>query len=446
MPLLNRGHCQSRGCAPAVRETWNPRASAAVRKCVCFTRFWLCLAIAAVVSAASVRAQPMPAPGGAAQPAPDDKDEPAIPWHANAHEAFDAAGKSGKPVFMFVYQPYDKACVSMEQQTLADPKVGVARAGVIDALKAFECVRVSTRERANRPVLQQFKVGPPIGPAKTGWLGASKVQMVPVSLFLGPDGTEYYRQVGYVPGPAFVAQLRRVGVLHAAFVKLRANPKDAVSLADVGHAYVELDLAKVAKQYLEDAIKADPAGAFPASHNAALDLAIISIPDDPQKALAGLTDYLIGQPASPRILEARYYMAVAHIACGNEAYARKLLAEFDNKPANAPEMTSPWGQRARELLEDLCLQPAFKVIDKGADPASAYKQFGAYLKAHPKTARRLEIRYYMAVAMVNDGKPHEAQDILSSEFEKLPPTDPGAHSEWSYRALVLLDKLRKAPK
>ena len=353
------------------------------------------------------------APADHGDAAPPEKGKPQIAWRDNYQAAFEAAAKSGKPVFVFVYLPREKSCVEMAKRTLvAEP--------VVKLMANFESCAVSVRDPQAKPFIDQYQLGP-----VRGQLGENRFQITPVSLFLGPDGTEYLRQGGYLDHVLLEAQVEKLLKLLPDLAAIRANPKDAVTLARIGRKYVEMSVFRLGRDYLQRAVDADPDDATGAKSDATLDLAITSMDDkdekQTEKAFQALMEFLASHPDSPRRLEARFYMAAAQIALGNDAMAMRLLAELTGRGPASPDAKSEWGQRAISLQFDLLADQIGELHRVETDPKGARVKYSrdekelqkvtraqremiAYLKLYPDSLRRYDGRYCIAVGQIKLGQ------------------------------------------
>jgi hypothetical protein len=398
--------------------------------------------------AGSVRAQQpiQPIQPGAvdAPPATDDappgveggapsKDKPQIPWHKDYQEAFDASAKTGKPIYAFVYLPLERSCVEMARRTL------VADA-VVKVMANFECCAVSVRDKTAEPFIERFKVGPVKGP-----LGESRYQITPVSLFLGPDGTEYLRQGGYADAVLLEFQVQRLLQIIPDLTAARANPNDAVVLARIGHKYVAMSVFGLGREYLQRAVKADPNDALGAKSEASLDLIITSIDEDStpktEKAFADLMEFVVAHPDSPRRLEARFYMAAAQLVLNHDTEAKKILMEFAARGADSSESRSEWGQKAISLTFDIL---ADEVEAKDAPKAAIYREMLVCLRAQPNSSRRYEGRYcyWMAQALLAERDTKAAEKVLQDFEAAWKPDDAPAKNYWGQMARKLLADVR----
>ena len=372
-----------------------------------------------------------------------------IAWHGNYQEAFDAAAKTGKPVFVFVYLPLEKSCVEMARRTLKAE-------AVVKALANFECCATSVRDREAKPFIDQFHVGPARGQV------GERFQATPVSLFIGPDGTEYLRQTGYLDSVLFELQVQRLLRLLPDLAAARANPKDAATLARIGRKYIEMTVFQLGRAYLQRAVEADPDDAAGVKSDAGLDLIITSMDDrddkKTQKAFEDLAEFVANHPDSPRRREARFYMAAAQIVLGNDSLAKKLLAEFAARGPDSPDAQSEWGQKAIPLWFDLLADEIgelhrvefdskgkpvkFKRDDKEIEKAArAQREMREYMKLFPDSPRRFDARYYGAVAQIKLGQRESGEKLLRA-LAAGGPDAPDPKSDLAKRATDILDALR----
>ena len=268
-------------------------------------------------------------------------------WLPSVSAALEAAARSGKLVYVFVYRPGLPKALHMGSGTLTDPNV-------LRALRNYEACPVDVYNPQNEQVLRERKMLQ----AGEEEAGATKVAELPISLFLNKQGQEICRLHGYLPPRWFIKALATVRAIATAQTTVQVNPEDAVTHARLGHLYMELlaydqRLRDKARESLNRAVALDPRNQTGAKAEAGLDLLVMAIPDDPQQVANDLRRYPQTYPRSPRRLEAQYYMAVAYVAAGNTQEAIKVLRTFEAFGVKAPEYTSPWTEHAVALLTRL---------------------------------------------------------------------------------------------
>ena len=277
--------------------------------------------------------------------AADDTLEWATTWQA----AQAAARPSGKCVLAYIYQPRQAACVEMDQTFNAD--------AVVKIMNRFAPLALNGSAAANRDFCAKYGVGMRSNADKGLQMDFSAT---PAYLFLDATGKEYYRTFGFYPAALFVEMLERVSRLVTDLSALPQRPNDALLNADLGKVYLDLERVDLGKPYLEQAAKLDPENATGARADAELNLAIISIPDNPDLAFRQLIAYQFNNPESKRGLEIRYYMAVAELANDHRDKTERILLDFqsippnvvDGKPTN-PDYTNHWTVMADLLYQQL---------------------------------------------------------------------------------------------
>ncbi len=82
------------------------------------------------------------------------------------------------------------------------------------------------------------------------------------------------------------------------------------------------------------------------------------------------------------------------------------------------------------------------ILEIADNPQQAYQQLTAYLNQYPQSPRRLEVCYYMGVALVAAGDQQRAIKVLQ-RFETSDKSAPEYDSPWTPYALWLLKQLRQ---
>ena len=264
-----------------------------------------------------------------------------IKWHPSWQTAMKAAAKSGKLVYIFVYLPRRAPCAQMDERTFRDPEV-------IKLMRKFEAAAVDAStieggrfvERYHLPLMRDPQRG-------------LKIAIVPNHLFFTPKGRELHRQVGYLPPIAFRALLQRVLKLNELIQAVHRSPKDPRLQAELGHLYLELNREREGRRHLELAIALDPDNSAGAKQRGILDLAILSIKEDPKLAIGRLRRWLEQYGRGEMRVEAEFYLASAYIAAGHRAKAEDILIKYVKAKKGTIEAESYWGARARALYDTL---------------------------------------------------------------------------------------------
>jgi tetratricopeptide (TPR) repeat protein len=259
--------------------------------------------------------------GGANAPAAE------LRRHGSWTAAQTAARASGKFIFAYIYQNGHDACAAMENNTFSNSKV-------VEALQGYEVLSLNGDARQNRDWCEHYRVGTRYNAQqdKEKTEGETAFAAVPALLFLDANGREYYRTYGFHAPDVFLQLLGQVAKLIDWQCALDQRPQDARLHADLGRLYLEMGRPKQGQPLLEAAVKLDQNNTAGARADAELDLIILSIPDDPVMALRNLVAYQFNRPETTRVLEVRYYMAVAQLAAGREAQAEKILLDFAGIP------------------------------------------------------------------------------------------------------------------
>lgn len=277
-------------------------------------------------------------------------------WHDRLEAGLEAAAVSHKPivVFAFISQPggaYDSAHDYMLHQTLVDEQV-------VEALGRFEAVRLDLRQPENDAARRRLRISP-VRTEGTGVIESERIGIYPVTLFLDEGGEELCRRHGYLPPAAYAAELTRAANLFAALRAAEAHPNDPVARRNLGRAYMEMEFSpddqfyRAAVENLERAIALDPDNATGAKYDARVDLTILRLPDDPQRALDDLRALQAEEPEGDRRFELQYYIAVAQYVLEDLPGAIKTLERFETDDRESPWFDSPWTPEALGLLRHL---------------------------------------------------------------------------------------------
>lgn len=275
----------------------------------------------------------------------------ALDWHREWEKARVAARASGRCVFVYVYQHYRPSCVEMETKTFAQDEI-------INALRThFELMAVPANSTQQREFLDRYHLG--MQEIDEGEYEV-EVTACPAYVLLDATGREYIRFFGYYPPGQFRELIDNLVEVARLSKHLVDHPDDAVACARLGHLHLTLDRAQTGKPWLERAVTLDPDNRLGARQEAELDLAILSIPDEPQAAYGRLVAYRLAHPDSPRSLEVLYYMAVAQVAAEHYQDAERILLDFQSIPPLLPDNKTPnplyrskWCEQADVLLKQL---------------------------------------------------------------------------------------------
>ena len=291
------------------------------------------------------------------------------PWHPTFAAAQAQSKQSTKPILAVVYETEDLASQTLISTTLPHPEV-------IKELRNFELFAADFAAPAHKPFCTLFKVGTTDDPE--GEIKLTIHPVLPILLYLDYNGYEYFRDVGYAlprltkrPGSGqeeanvadaaaagFAGRMREIEELIAAERRLAANPT-APEHARVGSMLCELQRFERARTHLQQAMGLDPTNQTGAYADAYLDLIILGIAEDPDRARQQLDDFKARYPESPRLLEVRYYQAVCYVASDkhkdddNYVLALGILDTFRTKDRNAPEFASPWTPHALGLRQQI---------------------------------------------------------------------------------------------
>lgn len=309
---------------------------------------------------------------GTTLPGPDQAAQSLTPtWGTNPQQVLEAAAQSGKPVYVYIWARYDRACEATAAETLLHDQV-------VAQLQNFERLAIDAMNRRNFPFLDERKIPyikpTPVDPGQTGPTdpAAMTVQGMarwPTHLFLDAHGTEIYREYGFIPGVGFARILGQVRELAVQWEASRQKPDDVLPEANLGHLYTVLKVFPEAKKHLERALALDPENKSGVVPGVQLDLMIIALPDDPAAGKKAVREWQKRNPRHPRLLEALYWEAVGEVAdwqlSGDTGRAKldaaaKLLSRFQTAKPDSPEAKSEWYIPAMELLaaiEQLRKQP-----------------------------------------------------------------------------------------
>ncbi|MBD3291851.1 MAG: hypothetical protein GF393_02940 [Armatimonadia bacterium] len=292
-----------------------------------------------------------------------------IDWHDSYDAAVQAAEKSEKPIFVFVYLseaggqrsgPREQIRVDRPNTPEARHRIDVQRMlnqtlsspEVMEAAGAFEPFKMDLRDPANDDARRKLQVSPGVDPTIQ-----TRVAMYPLTVFLDQTGTELFRRHGCMPALGYAAQLDQAANLHEKREAVLDDPRDPVRRRELGRAYMEMDpspedrIYEAAVEHLEAAIRFDPDNATGANFDARVDLAILRIPDSPGESIPKLFQLQTEDDDDHRKLEIQYYMAVAHFVMEDYDSAKKLLREFETNDEDSPYWDSPWTPQALGLLE-----------------------------------------------------------------------------------------------
>lgn len=250
--------------------------------------------------------------------------------HGDWASAQAAARQSNKLILAYIYERGREACTAMEDMTLGRPEV-------VQALRSYEFLALNGDSQQSREFCEHYHVGTRWNPKEDKQDGQTAFAAVPAYLILDANGNEYYRMYGFFAPDVFLQVLGQVGKLIEYRSGLAQRPQDARLHADLGRLYLEMERPELARPLLEAAIKLDPGNDSGARASAELDLAILSIPDDPLLAARHLIAYEFNHPETNRNLEIQYYLAVAYLAGGKAEQSEKILLDFAAIPPFLPE-------------------------------------------------------------------------------------------------------------
>jgi hypothetical protein len=283
-----------------------------------------------------------------------------LPWHRNRAEAFAAAKKSGQPVMLYLFVWNNPQCQKLETDTLIDSEsVRAARdfeCGVVDAQKDFEFPSLVFAPEFLRPRTDAQ------GHNETPIEAGVRVQeylagLAPMLFFFTPDRRELYRVEGVVKAAELAGKM---GIVRQMAEAMRgdAENKDPVAQAQIGHAYVELEVGDAPQPYLARACRLDPDNKLGARENAELDLAISTLQRDRvEQAIELLQQFLSVYSHGQRACEARFQLAMALFGAGQTKQAEQLWREIGDVPPGTAKDKScadtEWGKRARAVVLQL---------------------------------------------------------------------------------------------
>ena len=264
-----------------------------------------------------------------------------VKWYTRVEDAQAAAAQSGKPVYLFIFAPSQKACQLMRTQTLSSPAI----AAFLSA--NFECCAVDSVLTVNKAIIDRYAWS--VSKSEGGQV---RFGSMPAHVFTNAKGDPYFTFWGYTPPEGFIVKLDQAKQIVATKRALDANPNDARALADLGHVLLEVEDYDDGRKHLVRAKELDPQNKAGALEDATLDLAILSIVEDPIRAGQELGRFMKDYPKSDRILEATYWRAVCHYAQNTPAALRQALdalAPFRQIGVNDPQYRSRWAIEADKL-------------------------------------------------------------------------------------------------
>jgi len=277
-------------------------------------------------------------------------------WYENWEKASAQAQKSGKPVYVYVWEyprmsPDDWArvgkhnpCYRMSQSTLANQQVK-------PMLRDYVLCALEVHVPPNRQFIHKHAPGllPDADEEQAGF----SAYRLPFHLFFNKSGEKVFQVYGYIPAQWFVQALEAVQLLIKGQGAENDKLKQARAYGRLGHICLELELHEEAKKHLERTRKLDPDNKTGAKADAELDLTIISIPDAPEKACRALESYLDDHPNSARRTEVRYFLAVAQYLADNRSGAIRILEQIERMQESSTEQERRWIEHAAVLLQQL---------------------------------------------------------------------------------------------
>lgn len=281
-------------------------------------------------------------------------------WYENWEEASAQAQKSGKPVYVYVweYPRMSRAdwarvgkhnpCYQMGQSTLANQQVK-------SLLRDYVLCYLEVHVPPNRQFIHKHAPGllPDADKEQAGF----STYRLPFHLFFDSSGKKVFQVYGYIPAQWFVQTLEAVRLLIKGQGAENDKLKQARAYARLGHICMELELHEEAKKHLERTRQLDPDNKTGAKADAELDLTIISIPDAPAKAGRALESYLEDHPHSARRTEVGYFLAVAQYSADNRSGAIRILEQIERIREPASEQERRWIEHAVVLLQQLQAEP-----------------------------------------------------------------------------------------
>ncbi|NSW55255.1 MAG: DUF255 domain-containing protein [Armatimonadetes bacterium] len=271
-----------------------------------------------------------------------------VKWYTRVEDAQAAAAQSGKPVYLFIFAPSQKACQLMRTQTLSSPTI----AAFLSA--NFECCAVDSVLTVNKAIIDRYAWS--VSKAEGGQV---RFGSMPAHVFTNAKGDPYFTFWGYTPPEGFIVKLGQAKQIVEAKRAIDANPNDARAMADLGHVLLEVEDYEDGRKHLNRAKELDPQNKVGALEDATLDLVILAIVDDPVKAERELARFMKDYPDSDRILEATYWRAVCHYAQNTPASLRQALdtlAPFRQIGINDPQYRSRWAIEADKLERNIRAQ------------------------------------------------------------------------------------------
>ena len=277
-------------------------------------------------------------------------------WYENWEEASAQAHKSGKPVYIYVWE-YPRmsredwarvrehnACYRMSQSTFANKQVK-------QMLRDYVLCALEVHVPAHRQFIHKHAPGllPDADEEQAGF----SAYRLPFHLFFDSSGKKVFQVYGYIPVQWFIQTLEAVQLLIKGQGAENDKLTQARAYARLGHICVELELYEEAKKHLERTLKLDPDNKTGANADAELDLTIISIPDAPEEACRALESYLDDHPHSTRCTEVRYFLAVAQYLADNRSGAIRILEQIEGIQEPASEQERRWIEHAAVLLHQL---------------------------------------------------------------------------------------------
>jgi len=280
-------------------------------------------------------------------------------WYENWEEASAQAQKSGKPVYVYVWEyprmsrddwakvSKHNPCYQMGQLTLTDQQV-----------KRMLRDYVHCALEIHIPLSRQFmrEHAPGLLPDADEKQAGFSAYRLPFHLFFDSSGQKVFQIYGYIPTQWFVQILEAVQLLIKGQSAENDKLKQARAYARLGHICLELELYEEARKHLEHTLKLDPDNKTGAQADAKLDLAIISIPDAPAKASRALESYLDDHPHSARRTEVRYFLAVAQYLADNHSDAIRILEQIADIREPGSKQERRWVEYAAILLQQLQTQ------------------------------------------------------------------------------------------
>lgn len=277
-------------------------------------------------------------------------------WHESWEKAATVAEDSGKPIYVYIYQVRGdregtahnskqyNPCEKMNRLTLANQQVKQMLDSYV--LCALDVGLSRTWEFIDKHAPELVSEG-------HGDHAVAASYRLPFHLFFDSSGGKAFQLYGYIPAQWFVQTIEAVNMLIGRESSTEAQLKQARAYARLGHLCLELELYNEGKKNLKKAIKLDPQNKAGARADAELDLAIMSLPDDPDGFYRSMQDYLSKHPDSPRHVEVRYFMAAAKYVAGDMGKAIEILEKIAQIEAPAGSQEARWVENAVVLLDQL---------------------------------------------------------------------------------------------